>query len=106
MCGKSASDWNTMQVGRWCAGLSLIRSPRKRMSPRVGLSMPTRSRISVVLPEPEGPTIVKNSPSAIASDTRSTAAKSPKCLSMDLSSRIGPPAMSSLLYPNRKGPGG
>ena len=33
-CGNSASDWNTMQVGRWLAGKSLMRSPRSRISPR------------------------------------------------------------------------
>ena len=32
-CGNSASDWNTMQVGRLLAGMSLMRSPRRRMSP-------------------------------------------------------------------------
>ena len=64
-CGNSASDWNTMQVGRRLAGTSLMRWPRSRMSPLVGLSMPASMRSSVVLPLPEGPTMVKNSPSPI-----------------------------------------
>ena len=89
MCGNRASDWNTMQVGRWLAGTSLMRRPRSRMSPLVGVSMPTSIRTSVVLPEPDGPTIVKNSPSTMSSDTRSTAAKGPKNLSMSRSCRIG-----------------
>ena len=89
MWGNRASDWKTMQNGRLLAGVSLMRLPRSRISPRVGASMPTSIRISVVLPEPEGPTMVKNSPSAIERVTRSTAAKSPKILSTSRSSRMG-----------------
>ena len=74
-CGNRASDWNTMQVGRRLAGRSLIRSPRRRMSPLVGCSMPASMRSSVVLPDPEGPTMVKNSPSPISRSMLSTAAK-------------------------------
>ena len=56
-CGNSASDWNTRQVGRRFAGRSLMRWPRSRMSPSLGVSMPASMRRSVVLPEPDGPTI-------------------------------------------------
>jgi len=68
-CGNSASDWNTMQVGRWFAGMSLIRWPRSKISPEVGVSMPASMRSIVVLPQPEGPTMVKNSPSATSRST-------------------------------------
>jgi hypothetical protein len=53
-------------------------SPCKRICPLVGSSKPPISRRHVVLPEPDGPSIEKNSPSSIASDTRSTARTSPK----------------------------
>ena len=43
-CGNSASDWNTRQVGRRLAGRSLMRLPRSRMSPAVGVSMPASMR--------------------------------------------------------------
>jgi hypothetical protein len=36
-----------MQVGRWFAGMSLIRWPRSRMSPDVGVSMPALRSIVV-----------------------------------------------------------
>ena len=44
---------------------------------RSGVSMPASMRSSVVLPEPDGPTTVKNSPSRTSRSTRSTAASSP-----------------------------
>ena len=43
------------------------------MWPLVGWSKPAISRRQVVLPEPDGPSIAKNSPSAIVSETSSTA---------------------------------
>ena len=69
-----------MQVGRRLAGTSLMRCPRSRMSPLVGLSSPASMRRSVVLPLPEGPTMVKNSPSPIVRSMLSTAVKLPKVL--------------------------
>ena len=71
------------------AGTSLIRLPLSRMSPEVGESMPTSRRISVVLPEPEGPTMVKSSPSSMSRLTPSTAFRLPKLLMMFLSWRMG-----------------
>jgi hypothetical protein len=47
-------------------------------APAVGRSKPPIMRKSVVLPQPEGPRRVKNSPASIASETPSTATKSPK----------------------------
>src|ERR1700676_556562 len=45
-----------------------------RMSPPSGASNPAISRSIVVLPHPEGPSSVQNSPSATENDTASTAA--------------------------------
>ena len=77
-CGNSASDWKTMHVGRRFAGRSFTRSPRMRMSPLVGISSPASMRSRVVFPQPDGPTMVKNSPSAILMSTPSTADRVPK----------------------------
>src|SRR5262245_58525812 len=78
-----------MQVGRRLAGMSLMRFPLSRMSPELAVSMPARMRTSVVLPLPDGPTIVKNSPSLIPRSIRSTAVSVPKTLLTAASSRIG-----------------
>src|SRR6185437_4246192 len=48
--------------------------------PDDALSSPARMRSSVVLPHPDGPTIMKNSPGAMSSETWSTAIKSPNVL--------------------------
>ena len=50
---RSAAGW---RAAFRCAGHAA------RSSPSVGSSMPTSSRIRVVLPLPEGPTMVRNSP--------------------------------------------
>src|SRR6185295_5495407 len=49
-----------------------------RISPAVGCSKPAIRRRQVVLPEPEGPSSAKNSPSAISKLTLSAARTSPK----------------------------
>ena len=51
--------------------------------------MPASMRSSVVLPEPDGPTTVKNSPSRTSRSTRSTAASSPNVRLTPTSCRIG-----------------
>src|SRR4029079_1413910 len=48
------------------------------MRPPSGRSNPAIIRSSVVFPQPDGPSSVKNSPASTASVTLSTAAKSPK----------------------------
>ena len=68
MCGNSASDWKTMQVGRLVRGhvIDALRHCR-RMSPRgrlVHAHQHDGSESSC--PSPDGPTIVKNSPSAMS----------------------------------------
>src|SRR5436309_2484947 len=65
-----------------------MRSPFSRMSPEFGLSIPASIRKSVVLPLPDGPTMVKNSPSRISRSIESTAATSPKRLVRDRNSRM------------------
>src|SRR5512145_3056961 len=78
-----------MQVGRRLAGTSLMRSPFSKMSPALGLSMPASMRSTVVLPLPDGPTMVKNSPSRMSRSTASTAATSPNRFVSPRNSRIG-----------------
>ena len=48
--------------------------------PAVTRSKPAMSLSTVVLPDPDGPSIEKNSPSAMSRSTPSTARTSPKCL--------------------------
>src|SRR5271154_873423 len=48
--------------------------------PDVAVSRPARMRSSVVLPQPDGPTIMKNSPGSIATETWSMATRLPKVL--------------------------
>src|ERR671932_790407 len=52
-------------------------SPPSRTRPSSGCSNPAITRSVVVLPEPDGPSSVKNSPSPTASETPSTATTSP-----------------------------
>ena len=51
--------------------------PASGDAPAVGSSKPASMRISVVLPQPDGPSSEKNSRSWISSDTSSTAVNSP-----------------------------
>jgi len=51
------------------------RSPIE-IEPSLGFSKPATSRSAVVLPQPDGPTRIRNSPSAISSDRSSSATTS------------------------------
>src|SRR5450830_677412 len=51
--------------------------PPMRISPAVGVSSPAIMRRSVVLPEPEGPSRTRNSPSRLSRSTSRTAPTSP-----------------------------
>ena len=73
MCGNSAYDWNTMLTCRLAGGTRVTSPPRSRMRPLVGSSKPAIMRSVVVLPQPDGPSIEKNSPSWISNETASTA---------------------------------
>ena len=55
-----------------------MRWPRKRISPDVGGSAPTRQEKSVVFPAPFGPMIPKTSPSATSKSMEASASNPPK----------------------------
>src|SRR5207248_4170271 len=55
-----------------------MRAAPNRIRPASSSQKPATMRNSVVLPQPDGPSSVKNSPSRTASDTSSTARTVPK----------------------------
>src|SRR4051794_9856339 len=59
---------------RACIGRSVIIAPLSVAWPASGSRMPAISRSSVVLPQPDGPSRVTNSPRSTDSETPSTAA--------------------------------
>ena len=63
---------------RLCGGVADMSTPSSRISPASGRSKPAIMRSVVVLPQPDGPTIEKNSPPGMSSEMSSTAATSPK----------------------------
>ena len=65
-----------MFTGRFCGGTPAMATPSMLMSPRLGASKPASSRSNVVLPQPEGPSSVKNSLSPIVRLTDLTASTS------------------------------
>ena len=69
-----------MAMSRWLAGRWLTSSPSMSISPEVGSSSPAIMRSVVVLPQPDGPSSMKNSPSPIVKDDPFTAVKDPKSL--------------------------
>src|SRR3954466_9020174 len=93
MCGYSAYFWNTIDRLRSRGALSLTRTPPMIMSPLVMSSRPTIIRSRVDFPQPDGPTRIMNSPSAMSRLTSLTAGKpSPYCFTM---CRISIDAISS-----------
>ena len=66
-----------MFTGRRYGGTPARSRPPSVMVPSLGSSKPASIRISVVLPQPEGPSRQKNSRSKISSDRLSTATTSP-----------------------------
>src|SRR4051794_38031661 len=71
---------------RRCAGTLSIRLPSKRISPLSARLKPAIVRSNVVLPQPEGPSSVKNSPGSTARSTLSRAMTPGYFLVMPLSS--------------------
>src|SRR4051795_3281925 len=67
-----------MPVLRLCGGNVSMRCSPKRIRPASSSQKPATMRNSVVLPHPDGPSSVKNSPSRTAIDTSSTARTVPK----------------------------
>src|SRR6185295_7639276 len=92
MCGYSANSWNTKPMSRCDARLKVTSSRSSRILPDEGSSSPAIIRNVVVLPQPEGPSSTKNSPSAMVNDDARTAVKSPKRF-CTLSSRISATAL-------------
>ena len=78
--GRSRSPGRRCSRRARCGGRSVTSLVAEQDRPAVGRSKPATSRSTVVLPEPEGPSIEKNSPSAISRSRSSTARTSPKCL--------------------------
>ena len=70
------------------SGLSVSGSPSRRISPDVGSMSPDSTRSSVVLPDPDSPTMATTSPSATSIATSTSAGMAPKC-------RVRPAASSS-----------
>ncbi len=67
-------------MSRRLAGTCATSSPSSRIFPEVGSSSPAIILRVVVLPQPDGPSSMKNSPSATVKVDSSTAVKSPKSL--------------------------
>ena len=65
---------------RFAGGTKLTSLPSRMMRPAVGSSNPAIMRSVVVLPQPLGPSIEKNSPPGISNVTSSTATVSPNFL--------------------------
>src|SRR5919198_804687 len=70
MCGKRLKDWNTMptrvrSAGRFTPRL-VTESPSTTMSPACTRSRPLTQRMSVDLPEPDGPHTTTTSPAPMA----------------------------------------
>src|SRR5438105_1578724 len=78
MCGYNAKSWNTKPMSRCDARLNVTSSPSSRTLPDDGSSSPAIMRSVVVLPQPEGPSSTKHSPSAMVNEDARTAVKSPK----------------------------
>ncbi len=66
-----------MPMSRLCGGIRMISCPATWMLPASGRVNPARIISSVVLPEPEGPSSVMNSPAAMSMSMPSSATKSP-----------------------------
>ena len=73
MCGNSAYCWNTVLTLRLYGGVFDTSSPSRRTRPAVGASNPAIIRRVVVFPQPDGPSIEKNSPRAIEKSASCTA---------------------------------
>src|SRR5665213_2067831 len=67
-------------MSRAAARLKVTSSPPSRILPDVGSSSPAIMRSVVVLPQPDGPSMTKNEPSATVKLDSLTAVKPPKAL--------------------------
>ena len=76
--GNNAYDWNTMPMLRWLVGSQVTSRPSNLMTPADGDSKPAIMRRMVVLPHPEGPRKVTNSPRCMSMAKSWTAVWLPK----------------------------
>src|SRR5215472_831390 len=73
--GSNAKSWNTKVNGLRLPGGGV---PRHSATPPPGCSSPPRIESSVLLPQPEGPTIATTSPAPTVNDTSSSTSSTPK----------------------------
>ena len=84
--GKSAYDWNTIEMPRAAGGNLVTSRPPMRMAPALGVSRPAMRRSVVDLPQPEGPSSTTKEPGSAANVMPSRARDSAQCLAMPSSS--------------------
>ena len=87
----------------WAACAPASRRRRRRRSatsPSLASSKPAIIRSVVVLPQPLGPSMVKNSPSPISRSSASTAVRSPNRLLTSRSSTAGAPSPARAAFPS------
>ena len=80
MCGKRARVLEHHAKPRSPGSSSFTTSSPMTISPEVGVSRPEIMLRVVVFPQPDGPTMMRNSPSSIRRFTPATATTDPKCL--------------------------
>jgi len=73
--GSSAKSWNTKVSGLRLSGGG---APRNSAAPALGCNRPPRIDNSVLLPQPDGPTIATTSPAPTVNDTSSSTSSVPK----------------------------
>src|SRR5206468_13105437 len=76
-CGNRPYDWNTVLMSRLNAGTSVMSRPASFTTPSDGSSNPPMMRSVVVLPQPDGPSMLKNSPRRLSRWRCSTATTAP-----------------------------
>ena len=97
MCGNSARFWNTMPRWRSPGSRSLTTRSPMITWPLVGCSRPQIMFSVVVLPQPEGPTKIMNSPSRISRLTPATAVT----LAPNVFTRFSSTMRATLIPPRR-----
>ena len=78
--GKSAYDWNTMEMPRRAGGSPVTSASPIVMRPDVSVSRPATRRSVVDLPQPDGPSSTTSVPTAASKLTSSTARVAPQDL--------------------------
>ncbi|CAB5149071.1 unannotated protein [freshwater metagenome] len=73
MCGYNAYDWNTIAISRSLGATFVTSLSPIRIEPVSISSSPANIRSDVDLPQPDGPTSTKNSPSLTVRSNLSTA---------------------------------